>query len=147
MFLLKFKKRQHQCTILMCPTGKKSGVNGPDRSIKCAIVLMVPCKRSWCTVEFCPAWLIWNHMEQRPVPLHPAPSQVNGDSVYLQLSRGIHLDSAHLVDSRAAQSVICSYRIVYIDIVLYFSSSNIVSWDTPQMVYQRSIDCCYLLID
>jgi hypothetical protein len=80
---------------------------------------------------------MWNHMEQRPVPLHqghsPNPlSQATGDAVYLQLPREMDLNSAHLVDSRAAQSEICSYRTVYVHISLYFSSSNTVFWNTPK---------------
>jgi hypothetical protein len=56
---------------LLCPTGKKSVVSSPDRSVKCATVFNVLCKRSRCTVELCPAWPMWNHMGQRPVPVHP----------------------------------------------------------------------------
>ncbi len=53
---------------------KKLGVRGPDRSTKCAVVLNVPCKRSWCAVKLCPAWPRWNHMEQRPAPFRPEHS-------------------------------------------------------------------------
>ncbi len=34
---------------------------------------------------------------------------------------------------------------MYVCIVLYFSSSNTISWNTPQMVYLCSIVCYYLL--
>jgi hypothetical protein len=67
----------------------------------------------------------------------PTPSQATGDSVFLQLSRGMDLDSAHLVDLREAQSGICGFRTVYVDIILYFSSSNTISWNTSQMVYPQ----------
>ncbi len=55
------------------------------------------------------------------------------------------LDGAHPGSSRAAQSMICGYRIVYVYSVIYFSSGNIVFWNTPQLIYLRSIDCYYLL--
>jgi hypothetical protein len=121
----------------VCPTEKKSGVSGPDRSVKCAVVLNVPCERSWCAVDLCPpgpCGIMWRW----DLP-HSPPPQATGGSVW------IDLDSVHLVDSRAAQSRICGYRTVYVDIVFYFSSSITVSRNTPQMVYPRRIDCCYLL--
>jgi hypothetical protein len=90
-----------------------------------------------CGAKTCPA--------PPRVFIPPPPSQATGNSDYLQLWRGMDLDSAHLVDSRAAQSRTCGYRIVYVDIVLYFSSSNTVSWKTLQMIYLSSIDCCYLV--
>jgi hypothetical protein len=76
---------------------------------------------------------LYGIMWSRDLP--PLPSQATWDSVFLQLSRGMNLDSGHLVDSRAAKSGICGYRTVYLDIVLYFSSSNTISWNTAQMVY------------
>jgi hypothetical protein len=115
----------------------------------------VGCKRSWsihqvcncaqCAVQkklvYCGALTCLAHVvscgaETCPPPprtLIP-PSQATGDSIYLQLSRGMGLDSAHLVDLRAAQSRFCGYRTVYVHIVLYFSPSNTVSWNTPQMI-------------
>jgi hypothetical protein len=135
----------------LCPTGKKSGVSGPDQSVKCVVVLNVSCKRSWCTVELCPAWPMWNHVEQRPVTLHPVhsppppPSLATGDSGYLQLPRGMDQDRAHLVNLRAAKSGICGYRTVYVHIVLYFSSINTVYWNTSRKVYPCSIDWCYYI--
>jgi hypothetical protein len=117
-------------------------------SVKCAVVLDVSCKRSWCTVDLCPTWPMWNHVEQRPTP--PAHlehsfaySQATTDSVYLQPSRGMDLDGTNPGDSWAAQSVIRGYRIVYVYTVLNFSSSNTVSWNTPQMVYPHSTVCYY----
>jgi hypothetical protein len=66
---------------------------------------------------------------------HPYSSQAIGDSVYLQHSRGMDLDSAHLVDSQAAQSGICGYRaVVYVHIVISFSSSNTVSFCTKRLI-------------
>ncbi len=108
-------------------------------------MLNVPCKRSCCTVELCPAWPMWNHVKQRLAGHSSPSSRATKDSVYLQFSRGMDLDRAHQVDSWAAQCRICGYRIVYIHVVLCFSSRNTVSWSTPQMVYPHSTDCCYLL--
>jgi hypothetical protein len=109
----------------------------------------VPSKRSWCTVDLCPACSMWNHVRQKPAPLHPGhsypSSQVTTDSVSLQPSRGMDLDSAHPGNSGAAWSMIRGYGIVYVYIVLYFPSSNTVSWNTLQIVYPHSIDCYYLL--
>jgi hypothetical protein len=55
----------------LCLTRKNLGVSRLDRFVKCAVVFNVPCKRSRCTLELCPAWPMWNPVEQRPVPLHP----------------------------------------------------------------------------
>ncbi len=109
---------------LVCSTEKKSGVSGPDWSAKCAVVLNIPCKKRWCSVELCPAWPMLNHVEQRPVP--PPPGQATGDSVYLQLPRGMYLD----VDLRAAHP---KFEVIgKCSIVLNFSSSNTVFWNTPK---------------
>jgi hypothetical protein len=78
--------------------------------------------------------------ETCPPPPKELTGQAIGDSVNLQLSKGMDLDSTHLVDSWAAQSGIFGYRTEYVHI-LYFSASNTVSWYTPQMIYPRSIDC------
>ncbi len=78
-------------------------------------------------------------------PLHLAPpSQATGDLVYLQLPRRMNKDSVH---ARATHSGTCSDRTVYVNIILYFSSSNIVSWNTPPPIglYPHSTDCCYFL--
>jgi hypothetical protein len=123
-----------------------SGVSGTDPSAKCAVVFNVPYKRGWCTVELYPAWPMWNYLEQRAVPIHPGcppPSQATKDSVYLQLPRRMNLDIVHL---RTAQSGTCGYETVYVNIVLYFSSSNTVLWNIPpEMSYPHSTDCCYFL--
>ncbi len=131
------------------PYQKKSGVLYSESCLICQFVLNVPCKGSWCTVDLCPAWPMWNHVEQRPAPLHlghsSPSSQATTDSVYLQLWRGMDLDGAHPGSSRAAQSVLCSYGIVYASIVIYFSFNDTGTWNTPQMVYLCSIDYYYLL--
>jgi hypothetical protein len=72
----------------------------------------------------------------------PPPSKATRDSLYMQLPRSMNLDSEH---SPTVQSGNCGYGTVYVNIVLYFPSSNTVFWNTPQMVYLRSIDCCYFL--
>jgi hypothetical protein len=56
---------------------KKSDVSGSMRSVKCAVVFNVLCKRSQCTVELCPAWAIWSRdltsstKGTRPLPYLP----------------------------------------------------------------------------
>jgi hypothetical protein len=110
-----------------------SGVSSPDWSIKYAVVSNVPYKRSWCTVEPClpcPYGIMWSRdlspSTQGTCP--PPPSQATEDSVYLQLPRRMNLDSVH---SRVAHSRTCGYGTVYVNIVLYFSSSNTISWNIP----------------
>jgi hypothetical protein len=72
-----------------------------------------------CGAETCP-----------PPPRAPPPiSQAKWDSVYLQLSRRINLDSVHL---QTAQSRTCSYKTLYVHVVLYISSSNTLFWNTPK---------------
>ncbi len=146
-----WRKLKHELDIswisqLLCPTRKNLGVSSPDRSIKFAVVFNVPYKRSWCTVELCPAWPTWNYVEQRPVPLHPGHppfSQATGDSVYLKLPRRMNLDSVH---SRAAQSGTCSSE-QCMWILFFVSHPLILSFRTPPlpMVYPHSTDCCYFL--
>jgi hypothetical protein len=53
----------------------------------------------------------------------PARQQIQSSNS----GRGMDLDGAHPGSSQAAQSVIRSYRIVYVYIVIYFLSSNTVS--------------------
>ncbi len=49
-------------------------------------------------------WPTWNHLKQRPAPFHQGllspSSQATTDSVYLQPSRGMDLNSAHPGDSQ-----------------------------------------------
>ncbi len=123
---------------------KKLGVRGPDQSAKCAVVLNVPYKRSWCAVKLCPPWHRWNHVEQRPAPFRPEhslpSSQATTDSVYKEGGPAYYTFSGFASNPGSAAT-----GIMYIDIVLYFSFSSTVSWNTPQMVYLHSIDFCYLL--
>jgi hypothetical protein len=106
-----------------------------------AVVFNVPSKRSWFSVDFCPAWPMWNHVNKRPVPLQPGHSSSSRQGTHPPPARAL----IPLQPNLGAQSRICGYEIVYVSNVPYSSSSNTVSWNTPQMVYPCSIDCYYLL--
>jgi hypothetical protein len=101
----------------------------------------------YCGPLLSPAYVESYGVETYPLlPNHSIPSsQATTDQSTLQLRRGIDLDGAHPGSLRAALSRICRYRTVYLFIVNYFSSSNTVSWNTPQMFYLHGIDCYYLL--
>jgi hypothetical protein len=120
---------------------KKLGVSGPDLTIKCTVVFNVLCIRSQCTVELCPAWPMWNHVEQRPVTLHPGhpaqppPHQATGGSVYLQLPRRMNLDC---VQSRAAQSEPAATG-QYMCILFFISHPVILSFGTPPKWFIRIV--------
>ncbi len=124
----------HQKGKVIVPDKRKSGVQRVCQVCSCAQcamqIYLVYCGSlpSPAHVESCEAETCLLH------PGHPSPSsQVTTDSVYLQPSRGMDLVSAHLVDSGAAKSGIWGFRVVYVHIVLYFSSSNTVSWNTLKL--------------
>ncbi len=97
-------------------------------SVKCVFVLNVPCKGSWCTVDLCPAWPMWNHVEQKPDPLHrghSSPSNQATTQYTFILLAALKRDGPWWCTSRgfrAAQSMILG--IVYICIVFLFFSQQ-----------------------
>jgi hypothetical protein len=83
----------------MCLTEEKSDVSGPIRSVKCVVVFNVLCRGR----QYYGAMTCLVHMEQGPIPLRPGhppspPCLATGNSVCLQLSRRMDLDS--VVDNR-----------------------------------------------
>ncbi len=53
------------------------------------------------------------------------------------------MDLDSVVDNREQPNLepMATGQITYVHIVLYFSSSNTVFWNIPQMVYLHSTDC------
>ncbi len=114
-------------TSLLFPTWKISGVSSPDRSVKFAVVSEVPYKATgvlmWSSTLPGPCRIMCSRDLETCPPrprVPPTLSQATEDSVCLQLPRRINLNSVH---SQMAQSWTCGYRTVYVNIVLYFSSS------------------------
>jgi hypothetical protein len=108
----------------VCPPGEKSDVSGPIRSVKCAVVFNVLCKRSQCVAELCPDWPIWRRdLTPSTHGTCPLPHAWHWQ---LSLPTALNKDGPGQCSgqSRAAQSGICSHRTVYVHIVLYFS------WET-----------------
>jgi hypothetical protein len=78
---------------LLFLTGEKLDVNSPIRSVKCAVVFNMLCKRSQCIVELYPAWPIGSRDMSPSTQGTPLPSAClpTGDLV-LQPPRRMNLD-------------------------------------------------------
>jgi hypothetical protein len=110
---------------LLCQTKEKSGVSSSIRSIKmCSCVQCAMQEKSvWCRDILCLA-----HVEQEPEPLSYLPGHWR-----LSLLVVLNKDGSGQCSGPAAQPRTCGLG-ECTDIVLYFSSSNTVFWNNPQMV-------------
>ncbi len=139
----------------------------PFNPLKCTVVFNVSCKKNPCVVET--FWPMWNR-SLTPLSYHrwgglaafhicrmltayllshqrgsyPFSYQLGHwrFSLLGALNKdGPGLCSGHL---QAAQPRTCGPWKVYINIVPYLSSSNIVFWNAFPNDYLHSIDCCYI---
>ncbi len=115
--------------ILYCVKQKKSLMKAvPSNTLKCAVVFNVLCERNQCVVEIYPVWPMWSR-DLTPPPRAPAPLPYLPGHWRLSLLVTLNKDGSGQCGGhpRTAQSTICGPWRVYVNIVLYFSSSNIVS--------------------
>jgi hypothetical protein len=119
----------------------------PSDPLKCAVVFNVQYyARESMSCKDIPYLA---HVEQGPDPLHPGQlpplSNLPG---HWRISLLVTLNKdrpeqwrGHL---RTAQPRICGHWRVYLNIVLYFSSSNTVFWNVPPNGCLHSTDCSYM---
>ncbi len=132
--------------LVLCQTKEEFYVSVPSDPLKCAVVFNVLCKRYRCVAEIYPVWPMWSR-DMTPPPRAPAPLPYLPGHWRLSLLVTLNKDGSGQCSGHpwTAQSTICGPCRMYVNIVLYFSSSNIVFWSVLPNGYLHSTDCCIFL--
>jgi hypothetical protein len=111
---------------------------------KGAVVLNVLYKRDQCAVELYPAWSMWSR-NLTPSP-RASPPLLSAGHWRFSLLVALNNDGPGQCNGypQAAQPRTCGPWRVYVNIVVYFSSSNTVFWNVLPNDYLHSTDYCYI---